>query len=313
MKYPLWLLNGYLRAVERPALARAKSPEVARKRFLRSARLNFVMPLRMILSERSFGHKDQPIRSLWVQHSDAAKPGIILYFHGGGYFFGQPETHAAMLARISQLTGLPAILPDYRKAPEHPFPAAPEDALAAYRALLDLGYAPDQIVLGGDSAGGGLALSLLQEILKSDLPKPGGVFVFSPWTDLTISSQSHLANARAEAVLPPERMAETAAGYLNGADPKAPAASPLYADFTGAPRIFIQVGSKEILLADSTDLAARLKAQGVAVDIEVFENTPHVWQLFQSRLKEADHALLALADWLAKGTPPGRAMPEASR
>lgn len=303
MKYPLALLNFYLRTVEKPALGRSKDPAHARKRFLAQARMNFPMPASTIVSKTDLGTEKQPLRSLWVQGAKAQKSGLILYFHGGGYFFGQPETHAAMLARLSHLTGRPALLPDYRKAPEHPFPAAPEGALQAYKAVLERGYHPGEITLGGDSAGGGLTLSLLQEILKSDLPKPRDVFLFSPWTDLTLSGDSFLKNAEAEAVLPPWRMPETAAGYLNGTDPKDPAASPLFADFTGAPPVLIQVGSKEVLLDDSTRMAAHITAQGVACQITVHENLPHVWQIFQGRLTQADQALSAVADFLAANDP----------
>ncbi|NHX27833.1 alpha/beta hydrolase, partial [Escherichia coli] len=199
----------------------------------------------------------------WAQGPGAMSDAVILYFHGGGYVMGSARTHRAMLATLSEMAGVPACLPDYRLGPEHPFPAAFDDAVAAYRGLLARGFRGDQIILGGDSAGGGLALALLAEICRAGMPQPLMSFAFSPLTDLTMTSASLRDNARREVMLPPERMAELPRDYLNGADPRDPRVSPLYGRFDGAGPVYLTSSTHEILLDDSRNMAARLQEQGV--------------------------------------------------
>ena len=195
------LLRLALRVLARPLLARTISPVNARRRFQRAARMLFRAPPLSLLLPSAAG-----LPGLWVQNQ-AKGEGLVLYFHGGGYIVGAPETHAAMLAELMRLSGQRALLPLYRLAPEHPFPAAFDDALAAWQALRVRGYSPDQIILGGDSAGGGLALALLSHLCIAGQP-PAGAFVFSPWTDLTFSGDSIRENAASEQMLPAERLAE---------------------------------------------------------------------------------------------------------
>ena len=294
MSLRLALLNAWLRRVEKPILARVPGPPEIRRRFDRTARLSFRDPPFACYLPDRLG--DVP--ALWASVG-ARRPGAILYFHGGGYVFGSPETHKAMLARLSALTGLPACLPDYRLGPEHPFPAAVEDALAAWEGLLARGYAPDEIVLGGDSAGGGLMLALLGLLCRAGGPRPRAAFAFSPWTDLTLSGASMAENAATEALLPVERVAETRDYYMAGSDPEDPCASPLFAAFPGVPPVLIQASRSEILRDDTLRMAERLEAQGGRIELQLWENAPHVWQIFQGWLPEAEEALANVARFLA--------------
>jgi len=303
MKLPLSVLNFGLRLIEKRHLRRETSFTNLRRRFSQQARLLFpAPPFAAFLPDRLCveGHA---VDALWVNAGLPSRDGVILYLHGGAYVFGGSDTHRAMLARLSALTGLRTVLPDYRMAPEHPFPAAPEDALIAYKALLARGYRPSQIVLGGDSAGGGLTLSLLYTICSAGLPRPGVVFAFSPWTDLTLSGESLKTNRQADPVLPTDRIEDMRDIYLDGASPRDPKASPLFGNFKGAPPVMISVGDTEILLDDSRRMAASLKAQDVNVRLDVWENAPHVWQIFQGRLSEADCSLKDVAAFINQHLP----------
>lgn len=300
MRLPLGLFNLYLRMVEKQHLRRARDAVKMRKRFRQQALWMFPSPPNATYLPDVLEHSGLKIPALWANGAGPKQPGVILYLHGGGYVFGAPDSHRAMLARLSQQTGLRSILPDYRMAPEHPFPAAIDDARAAYFALIERGYAPDQIVLGGDSAGGGLMLALLHVICRENLPRPGAVFAFSPWTDLTLSGASMVKNAAADPVLPADRLPAMRDMYLAGAEPKDPRASPLFGEFKAAPPVLIQVSDTEILLDDSRRMTEALKKQGVDVHLDIWKNTPHVWPLFQGWLTQGDRAIHEIASFLNK-------------
>ncbi|OYV47914.1 MAG: alpha/beta hydrolase [Acidocella sp. 20-58-15] len=225
----------------------------------------------------------------WAQAGGIAA-GTLLYLHGGGYMACSPQTHRAITGSYAN-RGLKVFTPDYRLAPEHPFPAAVEDGLAAYKGLLESGIAPGALAVGGDSAGGGLALAVLLAARQAGLPMPSSCLVFSPWTDLAITGETIRTNQRRDSMLAGNTMADGAAFYLNGAEAKNPLASPLYGDFAGFPPLFITVGEAEVLRDDATRLAARAQAAGVKVSLTVADNMPHVWQLFQFMLPEARHAM----------------------
>jgi acetyl esterase/lipase len=212
----------------------------------------------------------------------------MLYLHGGGYFACSPQTHRSITGAYA-IRGLSVFTPDYRLAPEHPFPAALEDALAVYRAMLT--RFPAGFALGGDSAGGGLALALLLAAKAEGLPMPACAVLFSPWTDLAGTGASITTNLKRDSMLFAPRLAEAADIYLAGADPKNPLASPLYGELAGLPPMLIQVGRPEILLDDSTRLAARARAAGVPAELTIWENLPHVWQVSQIFLPESRQAL----------------------
>lgn len=293
-------LNFFLRHVEKRKLRLASDIPKFRRRFGRQARHLFATPpyATFLADELSDGQNAVP--ALWAVAGVPKRNGVILYFHGGAYVFGAPDTHRALLARLSQLTGMRAVLPAYRKCPEHPFPAAPQDALVSYRALLGRGYRPDEIVFGGDSAGGGLMLVLLHLIKAENLPQPAVAFSFSPWTDLTLSGETIKTNAAADPFLPAARTKQSRDRYLSGADATDPRASPLFGSFKAGTDVFIQVGDSEILLDDSRRMADVMRSQGLEVRLDIWAKVPHVWQIFQGWLGEADAALADVAAYIVQ-------------
>ncbi|HEX7442746.1 MAG TPA: alpha/beta hydrolase, partial [Acidimicrobiales bacterium] len=235
------------------------------------------------------------VGALWVAvdadpASDDGESPVVLHFHGGGYVMAGPHTHVALLGRLISASGGRSLSVDYRLAPEHPFPAAADDALTVYRWLLDQGVAAGRIVVAGDSAGGGLALGLLVAARDAGLPQPAGALLLSPWVDLTGSGATMLTNAGSDAVLGP-LVAQHWATLYAGDHLADPAASPLFADLAGLAPITIQVGSREILLDDAVRLTERLVAAGVEATLAVWDDLSHWWQLFTGLVPEADQAV----------------------
>ena len=296
-------LNLFLRLTEKPYLAKVQEPAAIRASFERRVRWFFRPPRGMPVLPGRLEAGGRELDVLWAGQR-AESGSVILYFHGGAYVFGSPATHAAMAARLAQLAGLPVCLPNYRKAPEHPFPAAVEDARAAFDALVASGVAPGRIVLGGDSAGGGLALALLGDLCTRGAELPAASFAFSPLTDLTFSGESVRANAARDVLLPAGRDRDMAQMYLQGADPEDPLASPLFARFDGAGPVWLTAGDTEIMLDDTRRMAAHLRAQGVAVTESIERDLPHVWPFFWRGLPEGDATLRALAGWIRRPLPP---------
>ncbi|MFF1784939.1 alpha/beta hydrolase [Kitasatospora sp. NPDC058243] len=231
--------------------------------------------------------------ALHVTPDNGARPGTILYFHGGGFVFGSPETALSLTAQLVSKTGLDAYSVDYRLAPEHPFPAGLEDNLSAYRALLDSGLDPSAIAFAGDSAGGGFAVTTALAARDAGLPLPAAIVVFSPGLDATRSGESMTTKEGIDPIFTREAVTHTGAMYLAGQDPEQPLLSPaLFADLTGFPPLLIQVGANEILLDDSTRLATRARDAGVDVILDITADAPHVFQAFAGgTLDEADQAL----------------------
>lgn len=292
------LLNWILRWTERPVMARLKSPQAQRRNLAFKAGISFYAPA----GTRRSACRHGGVPGLAVETRASRADRVIVYLHGGAFAIGSPRTHAALAAAICTRTKARAILPDYRLAPEHPFPAAPDDCLAVYRALLDQ-HDPASLVIGGDSAGGGLVFTLLADILREGLPPPAAAFAFSPVVDLSYSAPSVRANAARDVVLPAERTGDVQQTYLAGQDPADPRASPIHADFTGAPPVAIWVGDTEILHDDACNMASRLQAQGVEAHLRVEQDLPHVWPLFHNLLPEARATLDELADWLSPRWP----------
>jgi monoterpene epsilon-lactone hydrolase len=227
-----------------------------------------------------------------VEPERAAHPGTILYFHGGWYVLGSPNTAMSLTANLVSRTSIRSISLDYRLAPEHPFPAALDDALAAYRALLDNGVEATSIAFAGDSAGGGIAVSTCLMARDAGLPMPAAVVAFSPVLDQTHSGASRDSKAGIDPFFTREGIAYTDAMYLAGQDPNQELLSPAtLADLTGFPPLLLQVGTNELLLDDSTQMADRARAAGVDVILDVTADVPHVFQAFAGVLDEADQAL----------------------
>ena len=230
----------------------------------------------------------------WLRPPSAAPGRVVLYLHGGGYVIGSPRSHRHLAAAIAGAAGASALLLDYRLAPEHPFPAAVEDATSAYRWLLDQAIAPERIVIAGDSAGGGLTVATLLALREARVPLPAGGVCISPWVDLTCSGASYAAKAAADPIVRRAGVEEMARAYLGATPPRTPLASPLFADLRGLPPLLIHVGSDEVLLDDAVQLAERAKAGGVDATLEIYDRMIHVWHWFLPMLDEAQTAVEAI-------------------
>jgi len=234
----------------------------------------------------------------WVT-APAAGHGGILYLHGGGYTVGSTNTHRGLVARISNLTTLPVLLIDYRLAPEHPFPAALEDAVTAYRWLLAQGIDHSRIVIAGDSAGGGLALATLVALREAGDQLPAGVFCISPWTDLTGCGDSIRSREEQDPVLSMKSLQRDVNYYAGGQDLLSPFISPIFADLAGLPPLFIQVGTDEILLDDSRRIAENAQKAGVDVTLEVYEGMFHVFHMVPN-MPETKKAMLHIGYFISR-------------
>jgi monoterpene epsilon-lactone hydrolase len=226
----------------------------------------------------------------WAEAPHGPAAMTLLYLHGGGYVACSPRTHRPITGGFAARR-LRVFAPDYRLAPEHPYPAALDDGLAAYQALLATGIAPGRLAIGGDSAGGGLALAVLLAAKARRLPMPARCVLFSPWTDLAGTGNSLRENDRRDPMIDGTRVGEGAAFYVNGADPRDPLISPLYGDLADLPPLLIHVGEREVLRDDSVRLDAKAREAGVASQLRVWPVMAHVWPLFQAFIPEARHAL----------------------
>ena len=292
------VLNRLLRWVEKPALRRATEPLPIRRRFERNARLLFHAPRGTQQQWQVLEHGGRRVDVLDVVPGSLSSESVIYYIHGGGFLFGSPRTHAAMVAQLGKRLQARAVMPRYRLAPEHPFPAALDDVLTGYLGLIASGVPATRVVIGGDSAGGALTLSLLHVLLAEDHPLPGAAFCFSPLTDLTFSGESFRTNTEAEVILPAQKAELMCEMYLAGQDAHDPRVSPLFGTFTGAPPVWLTVGDTEILRDDSRRMAERLEADGVASTFIETQDLPHVWPIFHNVLPEGRETLDDLARWI---------------
>jgi len=232
---------------------------------------------------------------------DAANGRVLLYLHGGGYVFGSIDMYAAFAGAVGVAARASVMLPEYRLAPEHPFPAPVEDARAAYLWLLSQGHDPENIVIAGDSAGGGLTVATLLALRDAGDPLPACAVLISPWTDLTGSGDSMRSRADDDPLLEPSMIEWMASKYIeNEQDLRNPLASPLFADLQGLPPLLIQVGSDEILLSDATRLAANAAAAEVDVTLRAWPDMFHVWHFYHRMLPEAKTALDEAGAFVAK-------------
>ncbi|MCX5387183.1 alpha/beta hydrolase [Streptomyces sp. NBC_00083] len=295
-------LDAMIRRSQRDASAEAGAsdgpPSVERLRAgFRAMMAEMIVPSGIRTRPTTLGSRP----ALLVEPSGAPEPGTILYFHGGSYVVGSPRTALSLTGNLVSRTGVRALSLDYRLAPEHPFPAAIEDALDAYRALLDGGEDPSAIVFAGDSAGGGLAVTTCLAARDAGLPLPSAIVTFSAGLDMTRTGPSMDDKADVDPYLTREGLLHTGAMYLAGQDPWQPLLSPaVLADLTGFPPMLLQSGSNEIVLDDSTRLAARAREAAVDVVLDVVADVPHVFQAFAGVLEEADDALDRAALFLSR-------------
>jgi len=237
-----------------------------------------------------------PVVNVEVAGADPAS--VIFFLHGGAYAIGTAASSVGLASDLARRAGARLVTVDYRLAPEHPHPAAIDDAVAAYRGLLDSGLAASAIAIAGESAGAGLAAATLVALKHAGLPQPSAAVLMSPWADLTLSSESISVKAAVDPALTPEGLRRRAVDYVAAGDRKAELVSPIFADLTGLPPLLIQAGSHEILLDDATGLAARAATADVAVRLEITPGVPHVFQGFAAMLDEADAALTSAGEFL---------------
>ena len=234
----------------------------------------------------------------WISIGTSEPHGVILYLHGGGYCICSVNTHRDLVARVARATGARALLIEYRLAPEHPFPAGLDDAVSAYRWLLAQGVSLARIVIGGDSAGGGLTAATLVALRDAGDPSPAGAFCISPWMDLVLEGESVTSKADAEPMVTRELLAMMAEAYAGAQDLREPLLSPVFAGLAGLPPMLVQVGTAEVLLDDSTRFAERAKAAGVDVTLEVWDEMIHVWHVYAEMLPEAQQAIDRIGEWV---------------
>lgn len=236
----------------------------------------------------------------WINPHKAPADKVLLYFHGGGYATGSVNTHRAMLTKLALAGNVRILSFEYRLAPENPYPAALEDAVLAYDWVLNNGFSPTGVSFGGDSAGGGLALATLLYLRDHQKPLPKCAILLSPWTDLTLSGPSFTGSHVDEPMLVKEAFHLWTKNYYTSHDPQTPYISPVFADFTGLPKLFIQVGTAEALLDDSLRVYDKAKAQNVDIQIEIYQDYFHVFQSFWRLLPEAKRAIKKLGGFVAR-------------
>lgn len=245
-----------------------------------------------------------PVKGEWVRTGDIATHRLILYFHGGGYVAGSPETHRPLVARLCQAAQAVAFVPSYRLAPEFAFPAGLRDGIDAYRYLLQRGVQPSSIALAGDAAGGGLAFACLLAIRNAGLAMPAACIAMSPWADLSLSGWSMLQNARNDAALSWELLFISARHYLKKSSPTDPYASPVFASFHDFPPIMVHAGSLEILRDDASRIGERAAEAGVPVSVEIYDGMQHVFQA-SPYVPEARVSLNRLGQFIRSRTSEG--------
>lgn len=300
----LLLLNLLLRFTVKRKLRQLKDPSVLRALMERDAARLVPTPgahfVEDLMRRPGEPRKVGMIEALWASCGRPDRRKVAMHFHGGAYLAGSPQTHKQLGAAIAGAAGVRVVLPKYRLAPEHPFPAALDDALAAYRHLLVAGYAPEEIAIGGDSAGGGLAFALSLRLQAEGEPQPACLYGLSPWADLTGQAASIRRNSARDVMLPAGRLADVSKMYLAGADAATPMASPAFGAWECAPPALLMASRFEILLDDAVQLAERLREGGGDVQLELWRGVPHAWPVFRGRIAQADRAIATIGAFLAK-------------
>jgi epsilon-lactone hydrolase len=277
--------------------------EERRRRFEAAARSGIRAPRGVTAREIRPGG----VCSDWLEPVDPAPGRVLLYLHGGAYVICSPATHRGLAGGIAKAGDIPTLVIDYRLAPENPFPAALDDALTTYHWLLEQGYPPTHIAIGGDSAGGGLTLATTLALRDRGEPLPAALFLISPWTDLTFSGESIKKRADRDPVLKLNDEGWLVETYANGNPLTHPYISPLFADLHGLPPTLIHVGTEEILYDDSARLEKKLKSAGVKTEFQAWPGMWHVFQAFAPYVPEAQQAVDQTGAFLKRYVPSGRA------
>jgi monoterpene epsilon-lactone hydrolase len=238
----------------------------------------------------------------WVTTPESVEERVIYYLHGGGYVAGSITTHREMASRLARAAKARVLLIDYQLAPEHPFPAAVEDAVAGYRWLLSSGVKPTRVAIAGESAGGGLSVATLVALRDALEPLPAAAVAVSPWVDMQAVGESMVSRAAVDPLLQRDMLLEMARNYLGNAEPRTPLASPIHADLAGLPPLLIQVGTAEVLYDDATRLTERAESAGVEVVLEPWEDMIHMWPAFAAMLPEGQQAIDRIGEFVQKHT-----------
>ena len=264
------------------------------RRTLDEGGARFAVPADVVLEPVDAGG----VKAEWLVAPGGRPDRAVLYLHGGGYVIGSIKSHRYLMQNVSRHSGARTLGIDYRLAPEHPFPAAIEDACAAYQWLLDAGFAPGGIAIAGDSAGGGLTLATLLRLRETGAPLPAAGVLLSPWADLTGQADAVRTRADSDPMVKPEGLFGLARHYLQDTDPKTPLASPVFADLTGLPPLLIHVGGREILYDDALTIATNAARAKVPVALVDEPELFHVWHAFAPMLDEGQRAVEQIGGWL---------------
>ncbi|TGU88181.1 alpha/beta hydrolase [Acinetobacter pittii] len=259
----------------------------------------------IVLGPRGYKTKKQTIAqvtTVHIQPKTTQSGRGILYLHGGGYVVGSSKSHTKLAAQIGHVAQAQVWLPEYRLAPEHPSPAAIEDVVTIYKALLAQGQNPKKLVIAGDSAGGGLSLSTAIAIRDAGLPLPAALVLLSPWVDLSLSGSTIKTHAAQDAMLSEEWLAWCAKNYCGQKSATDATCSPLYADLTGLPSVLIHVGTEEVLLDDAKRLAGQTEKYGIPTNLRVYDRVGHVFQFHASILNESNDSIERIGQFIDKHT-----------
>ena len=290
-KFVRWLTGRYMDKLDVPNVPVAE------------AREHLEVASRMF-SRRAHGVETRPAKLAgvevdWLHPQESRKDKIVYYLHGGAYVLGSRSTHRKLAGHIAKAAGVVAVVPEYRLAPEHPFPAGIEDAVVVYKALLESGIAPGDIVIAGDSAGGGLTVATLLSLRHEGVPMPAAAVLLSPFLDVTGSGESMKTRVGKDPWFDPNDIHVVARYYCPDENEWTnPLVSPVFANVAGLPPMLIQVGDDEILLSDSTRFAEHLREQGVEVELEVFPDLWHVFQLFVGKMPESRAAIVKIGQFI---------------
>jgi acetyl esterase/lipase len=281
----------------RAAVTHATPVEELRQRYDSLAAEFEPLPSDVVVERAQLGQ----VKGQWVRIADADPQRLLLYFHGGGYISGSPQTYLGPVAKLCRVGGAAALSLDYRLGPEFPFPACLRDAVDAYRFLIAKAYPPESVILAGDGAGGGLAVATMMAIRNGGLPMPAALVAMSPWADLTLSGWSIMQNAENDNVMSWDLLFASARHYLKGANPADPYASPVYGSMRDFPPIMIHAGSREILRDDASRLGELAAESNVRVSVEVYDAMGHLFQMGTSQ--DAKVSLHRFGQFIRARTP----------